>query len=263
MDVRREKIHELTSEGILAARDYLAALRDGRQIPFPEALLTNSQYAIPVEPTIILEQRSFENRRDAALYLTRRLDSIGPQRVMRNAYLWSWLGMFFFEKVVRKDIYGNFLIGRNPDSAYIIDPESQGGEWSGKRQYAHRLMMCYEIWKQHGLDAWYLLDEPVNSLSQFTLRLVSGERIFRATGIVPLAILLYVDPVNRKLRNGSLGTDRASAPPGSLPRLLEVLEQLSMTFDVYGMKAERLLQLLPPEFDRFAYSDMGTESQPQ
>ena len=262
MDMRRERLHELTPAGIRTARDYLAALRDGRQIPIPEALFTDPQYANPVEPTTLVEQRSFESRRDAAMYLTRRLDSIGPQKVLRNAYLWSWLGMFFFEKVVRKDTYGNFLIGRDPDSAYIIDPESQGGEWSGKRQYAHRLMMCYEIWKQHGLDAWYLLDEPVNSLTQFTLRLVSGERIFRATGIVPLAILLYVDPGTRKLRSGSLGTDRASAPPGSLPRLLEVLEQLSMTYDVYGLKAERMLELLPPEFDRYRFFATGNEPRP-
>ena len=47
------------------------------------------------------------------------------------------------------------------------------------------------------------------------------------------------------------GESRSTAPPGSLYRLLDVLDQLSMTYDVYGMAAERILPLLPPEFDRF------------
>ena len=53
------------------------------------------------------------------------------------------------------------------------------------------------------------------------------------------------------LRRGALGSSRATAPQGSLTRLIDVLSQLSMTYDVYGMTEEQLLPLLPPEFDPF------------
>ena len=61
-----------------------------------------------------------------------------------------------------------------------------------------------------------------------------------------LAHLLYADKETGRLREGARGMSNATAPPGSLPRLLAVLNHLSMTYDVYGMSAEDLLR-----FDRF------------
>ena len=34
-------------------------------------------------------------------------------------------------------------------------------------------------------------------------------------------------------------------------RFIDVLDQLYMTYDVYGMSAEELMKLLPAEFDRW------------
>jgi hypothetical protein len=115
-------------------------------------------------------------------------------------------------------------------------------------------MLAYEIYTQHGENAWYMLDEPINSLSRFTLRLSDATELFRSKGIIGLAHMLYADLDTRQMKSGSSGTDRATAPPGSLPRLIDVIPQLYMTYDVYGMTPEQLLPLLPPEFDRFASS---------
>ena len=243
------RVHELTDEGIRAARDYLAALRDGRRIPFPDSLLTAPQYATPVEPEVHVEQRYFDKRRDASLYLVRRLSPLGPPRVLGNAHLWSWLGMFYFENVVNKDPQGSPRLGRNPDIAFVIDPHGTGrGE---TRTYAHRLMLAYEVYMLHGERAWLMLDEPINSLSQFTLRVASKNEAFRSVGVVDLAHRLYGDLRTRRIKVGFGGQSRATAEPGTLPRFLDVLDQLYMTYDVYGMTAEQLLPLLPAEFDRF------------
>ena len=74
----------------------------------------------------------------------------------------------------------------------------------------------------------------------------------RAKSILPLILNLYVDRVTAKLRPGSTGMSRATAPPGSLPRLIAVLSQLAMTYDIYGMDGLQLLGVLPAEFDAFA-----------
>lgn len=243
-------IHELTDSGIRHSKDYLTALRDGLRIPFPDRLLTDTQYATPVQPHVHVERRSFDSRRDAALYLVRRLAPVGSSGVIGNHGLWSWLGMFYFEDVVNKDSAGNPQLGRNPDIAYVIDPQETGR--GGTRRYAHRLMLAYEIYTRHEEHAWLMLDDPINSLSRFTLRLSDKQEAFRSMGVIDLAHRLYADRRTRRLKPGATqGESRSTAPPGTLSRLLDVLDQLYMTYDVYGMSADRILPLLPPEFDRF------------
>ena len=243
---RKLPVHALTDEGIRAAQNYITALRDGLPIPFPDRLLTDPQYATPVKPRVHVEQRSFETRYDAGLYLFRILHSIDPTQVIGNARLWSWLGMFYFESIVKKDADGTPILGSNRPRTYIIDPEGKVG-----RTHHHRLVLAYETYLWHREHAWFMLGEPVNSLSTFTSRLSGKQEAFRSEGVIDLAHRLYADRRTRKLKQGNYGHNRATAPPGSLPRLLDVLDQLYMTYDVYGMTAEQILPLLPPEFDRF------------
>ncbi len=246
------RVRELTDMGIRDAKDYLASLREGKYSPFPDSLLTNPLYATEVEPAVYVTQQQFSARRDAALYLTECLSPLPASRVIENYRLWSWLGMFYFDTVARKDADGNPRLGRDPDIAYVIDPNPGAQAGRGEtRRYAHRLMLAYEIYTRHSEGAWFMLEEPVNSLSTFTLRLASAPELFRSAGIVGLAHILYADSQGNRLKAGSYGDDRVTAPPGSLPRLIDVLGQLNMNYDVYGMSPEQILPLLPPEFDRF------------
>ena len=245
---RKLPVHELTDEGIRAAQNYLFALQKGLRIPLPETLLTDPQYATPIKPQIDVEQRSFETRFDAGLYLVRTLAPLDSARVLGNANLWSWLGMFYFDIMVKKDADGTPILGSTGPRAYIVDPQGKVG-----RTHHHRLMLAYEIYLRHKESAWFMLGEPVNSLSRFTVRLSGKTEAFRSVGVVDLAHRLYADRRTRKLKPGGSvhGESRSTAPPGSLPRFLDVLDQLYMTYDVYGMTADQILPLLPPEFDRF------------
>ena len=246
----RQRLHELTDRGIKSAKDWLAILREGRDIPFPTHILTDMQYARPVNPAIYVEDRNFRTRGEAGIYLTRKLASLGETRVIGNVYLWSWLGMFYFNRIVRKDADDNPILNAT-DIPYVMDPRPSKQSYGENRRFANRLMLAYDIYRQHGENAWIMIDEPVNSLSHFTMRLASAPELFRSKGIVHLAHLLYGDMKTRKLKPNYRGESVATAPPGSLPRLIAVLNQLYMTYDVYGMTAKHLMPLLPPEFDRF------------
>ena len=190
-------------------------------------------------------------RREAGAYLADRLAPLGNANIniANNAGLWSWLGMFYFHQVAGIDGAGNPRLGRNPDVAYVIDPDETGR--GARLHFAHRLLLSWEIYIRHGETAWYLLEEPVNSLGQLADRLSGAPEMFRAVGIVELAHRLYADPLTRSLKSGALAGGQNQRPPGGIVRLLDVLNQLYMTYDVYGMTAEQLLALLPPEFDRW------------
>ena len=234
---------EFTPEGMRVARNYLNAIRMNGWMPLPSGLLDDHTYSLPIEPEVYVESRSFANRREAGQYLADRFGPLSGRSVADNAYLWSWLGVFYLEGIVQ---HKTNRLREYAEHAYLLDPNRQG-----QLNSRHRLKLAYEIWIHHGEAAWFMLNEPVSSLGHFTHRLASAIEIFRSEGIIELAHVLYADKSTGRLRNNILGTEKASIPPGSLPRFIDVLNQLSMTYDVYGMEAEQLLQLLPVEFDRF------------
>ncbi len=239
---KQTAVCELTEEGMRQAETYLKSIRQFGWMPLPTGLLSDHKYAEPVEPEAYVESRAFANRREAGQYLAAQLEPLGVRAVAGNAYLWSWLGMFYLEQIAHDGGRGAYA-----EIAHLIDPRTH----DSRDRSHHRLMMAYDVWTLHGEDAWLLLDAPAGSMGQFTLRVVQSPELFRSRGVVQLIHQLYADRATRRLRRGALGTDNASAPPGSLPRIIRVLNQLSMTYDVYGMTGEQLLPLLPQEFDRF------------
>ena len=245
-----QRVHELTPEGIRAAKDYLAMVREGRDIPslYLDMLLSDARYAIVLEPAVYVEKRRFKTRRDAALYLVRRLAPLGTSRIIGNYQLWSWLGMFYFDAIVRKDSTGRPRIGRDPDVAYVIDPGELGRSAASHR---NRLMIAYEIYERHRENAWLMLSEPLNSMRDFTHRLSDKAEAFRSRGVIQLAHIMYADRDNGRVKVGAAGGGGNTSPEGGISRLLAVLDQLYMTYDVYGMTTEQILPLLPSEFDRF------------
>lgn len=237
-------VSQFTDEGMDEARNLLSLLRGGSGLlRLGDDLFTDHRYSTPLEPEIYVEPRPFANRREAGEYLADKLSPAGPS-VVSNHALWSWLGMYYLETMTQGAHRGR-RAGEYAEIAYLIDPVHH----DSRDRSHHRLLMAYDIWTRHGEKAWMLLDEPVNSMPQFTLRVVQSPEIFRSHAVVELIHTLYADPQTGRPRKGVLGPSRAEAPPGSLPRLIDVLSQFSMTYDVYGMSAEKLRDLLPPEFD--------------
>ena len=251
MAEHRVRVCELTARGIRAAQDYLAALRQDAAAKAPAGLLTDSGYAQPVAPAVYVELRSFASRREAGAYLDDRLAPLSstPARIADNAGLWSWLGMFYLEQVAGRDANGRLRISAS-DVAYVIDPQSD--RRGDSQRHRHRLLAAWDIYTQHGeARAQGLLSHPVSGMEQLADRLLGAVEAYRAHGIMDLANRLYTDPATGMQKPGIAGGGQNQRPPGGIVRLLDVLNQLYMTYDVYGMTVQQLLPLLPPEFDRW------------
>ncbi len=246
-----QPLRQLNSRGTREARNYFAALRAGRvDTSFPSEILTNDVFSELLEPTVGVELCTFANRREAGQYLSQKLAHLRVEEVRQSWGLWSWLGMFYFNSLVNRDAHGNPDLGRNPDVAYVIDPSSEGR--GSRRYFAHRLLLSYETYTLHGENAWFMLNQPVNSVGQLADRLIGKPVAFRSQGIVRLAHLLYTNPITGRTKPRFGGGGRENQRnPGNLMRFLDVLDQLYMTYDVYGMTAEELMKLLPNEFDRW------------
>ena len=243
------RVGQLTDEGIRAAKAWLDAVRADDGEPLPAGLLSEPLYSRPVMPAVYVEPQSFTNRREAGKYLSRQLAPLGNARIADNARLWSWLGVFYFEQVAGRYSDGSLRIASS-DVPYVIDPlrERRGDSQS----HRNRLLAAWDIYTRHGDErARGLLSAPVSGMEHLADRLLGAVEAYRSPGVMGLANRLYTDSATGMQKPGIAGGGGNQRPPGGVVRLLDVLNQLYMTYDVYGMSAEQIAELLPSEFDRW------------
>ena len=245
----KAQLRKFTPEGLDRASEVLDRIRNDASPNFTD-LLTNPRYSYPFHPYVEVEIRDFLTRREVGESLSASFADagVGDPAIIEDHDAWSWLAM---RCIAPKSEDDNVELGRTANMAYVFDPKRETGQNLTRAKWRNFMRLSYEIYVQHGEGAWLMLNERPRSLSQFTMRLAQAPELFRAKGIVPLAHMLYADRDTGRLKRDSTAQQRSSAPPGSLPRLIDVLNQLYMNYDVYGMEAERLIELLPSEFDRF------------
>ena len=75
---------------------------------------------------------------------------------------------------------------------------------------------------------------------------ISGWRdLITNRGLISAIDQLYWNEKTRRPKRGATTMSR----PGNLRRLIAVIEQLELNYDLFGMSAAEILALLPPEFD--------------
>ena len=234
-------IRAFTSDGIRAARDFLALLRnDPTHDPtVPQELLLDPRYTTEISsgaaPTI--RPRPFVTRRDAADYLAPRIEPL-RHLLADHAGFWSWLGMYYFESTVRRNDTGEVVLSPLDETFVFHRGETQ----SFQRRYRHYLWSAWRLQRAHP-SAAFLLDQPLHAFGDIADRVFAYGRIFNSVGVVDLILRLYTQ--GRRQKSG-FGRSR-----GGLRHLIRTLDQLERTHDIYGMDAERLLDILPPDFDRW------------
>lgn len=233
------EMRQLTEAGIERARDFLEQARTSRSpTEAPDALLFDAPYSQPLADAPGIEARSFETRRDAAEYLAPLVTPIVHQAA-DHAGIWSWLGMFYLHGTLW-DQEGRMRPRNWPEpTAFIFD--RSGRSW--QRRYRHYLWSSWRLHQAHGERAAYLLDRDLSEFSNLTSRALGYSRVFNSVGIVPLMLTLYTA--------GSRQKPRHRYGRGGLEHLIRVLDQLERIYDIYGMEAERLLEILPADFERW------------
>jgi hypothetical protein len=239
-DVRR-----FTDAGVLAAKDVLTAFDNG-ELPDVDALLSDSKLTEDVG--IEIEVRPFRNRRDAADHLVTSLAPLDSSiDVSRDRGLWTWLGLAWLDLLAPVQL-GARMVREHWRWVLAVDDY--------QKYSRHLLAGPYFVALSHRDDldrAMAVLVTKVESPGEIVAQLTTRYDIVRSPGIMLAATELYVDPsTTTGFKRGAGG-----AGAGSPRRLAEVLLQFELTWDVVGMTAEQILQLLPAEFDRFRPSEHG------
>ena len=233
------RAHRLTPAGALRAKEHLAAVRSDpfMDLATPENILSDPSFAEKLKDGPEVHHLPIQSRRDAADYLTNLTPAISADLADDDAF-WSWMGMYHLQDLILTPKERSSLTPM--DETFVMNPMDQ---LSLRVEWRHCLRSAWLVADRYGDSAAFILDRRVLEFSEITRFTLQFKRIFNSEGIVPLILSLYTRGV-RTRRGFSTGT-------GGVRHLVRVLDQLELTHDVYGMPAEALMEILPPEFDRW------------
>jgi hypothetical protein len=130
---------------------------------------------------------------------------------------------------------------------------------SGKSNsyYRHNVFSPYNTLKIHGADngaAFLTAAKDVSVWPEANEQIISTSGIASSKSIVAAVTRLYFDRSTGKLKPGASSKDHG----GTTRRFRTVYWQLYETYDLRSMTPEQILDVLPPEFNRFK-QDGGSE----
>jgi hypothetical protein len=98
------------------------------------------------------------------------------------------------------------------------------------------------VYTRYGDQAIHLLQGQVYQESSLYHEVVGRQDLIANPAVVGLTRSLYFDESRQNLKNNAVDS---KAPPGSIRRLVAVLMQLDLTYDLHRMSEKDLFALLP------------------
>ena len=235
------KLHRFKKDGVAAFAAYRARLTLEPTLPPPVELLDDPAMTELMPGDAEVSARTFTNRLEAGRFLNEFLDAAGIQSPERDQGLWAWLTLFHFDEVCPADGHGR----RDPKDEARLMPLLDNHQ----RFYRHLLLGPYLIVRAHRDQperAIAMLCNPVWKPGEIVEQLASRKELVTNRAVAEAATLLYYDAATGSFKRGA-----GSSVKGAPRRLAALLNQLDLTYYLYGMTAAELLALLPKEFDRF------------
>jgi hypothetical protein len=236
-------IRRLNEAGLHRLRALLESCLEspGRDVDFGTdilPILTGPETSTHTPMTVEADAGSaFPRRFDMAQYLCSVVPRLGLVDPLRDAGLWAWFALLWFEQLSR-NAKGELKIG---ELARWL-PEVG----NGLRYYRHLVLGPYVIFstnQDRPERALALLHNAPHTPGEVVGQLAATQDVTQSKAAMGVATRLYYDNVTHKLRSGSGGVG-----PGSARRLRTVLNQLDRTFDLQSLTEDGLYALLPDEF---------------
>ena len=234
-------LRRFNTDGISAFATYRARLTLEPNLPPPIQMLEDPALTEEIPGAVDVVRRSFATRLEVGRFLNELLERACIVSPERDRGLWTWLTLFYFDEVCPTDGNGN----RNPQGEERLMPLLDNHQ----RFYRHLLVGPFIIVRAHRDNpdrAIAMLCNPVWQPGEIASQFAARKELVTNRGVVELATRLYYDAGKKTFKRGA-GAKTRGAPR----RLADLLNQLDLTFYLYGMNADELSALLPKEFDRF------------
>ena len=214
-------------------------LKLGSLKSIPEDLLFSDEYSDVNEPIVNIEKVDYKNKNELIPYLTQQLNLRSNKDLYFNKGLWSWLTAFYFDNICPIDGNGKRKI--NETAFYILrDPKNY------TKFYRHLLAYPSRIYSELDDSAKIFLIGSFSKRGEITEQFGAYQEIALNKGILDAANLMYWDEAAKNLKRGAAGKGS-----GSARRLVRIIRQYQMTYDLNSMNGKDIVELLPFEFAKW------------
>jgi hypothetical protein len=201
--------------------------------------LTNKLYAVPVHGTKEFAVEKFETAKQMAKAISESFGELKPQEFAARTGVWCWLYFVMLDVLSpkKKD-------GKRKVLEFVRWFPAHPNDY--QKAQRHLVRMPVILYSALGDDADHLLCGLPSMGPDIREQLTAQQDMFQA-GFQKACKSLYFDSANKKLKPGLASQTRG----GSVIRMRQVRRQLDVTWDMTDLNADRILQLLPTEFDQF------------
>jgi len=232
-----------SEQGIDSFREYIHEFKDNPHVSRPN--LNFDPYSSEFQPTVYIdENKTFSTRMEMGEYLTIsfRAEKIDRNDIIGNHALWTWLSYIWFDQLC-PIINGTRRIRETP--RYICSHDYTD-------YYRHYVAASYDICSLHGeQNSRLFLYNPAYEHNDFIEQIASRQYIISNLNLVKVFHRLYWDSNLNRPKRGAQSRRR----PGNHRRFVKIIGQLELTYDIYTMVPDEILNLLPGEFNSWKDSD--------
>lgn len=227
------------NDGIIEFERVIGEIRSENLNSVPEDLIFGQQFTDLFEPELIIENIDVKNKSDLVSYLVSKLALRENKHLYFDKGLWTWLTAFYFESIC--PVAGNGYRKVNENAFYVLkDPKNY------TKYYRHLLAYPSRLNAELGDSSKIFLVGSFNKRGEITEQFGAYQEIALNKGILDAANMLYWDHKTNNLKRGVAGKG-----PGSARRLVRIVRQYQMTYDLNSMSGNDIVNLLPSEFAKW------------
>mgnify|MGYP006981142763 CR=1 FL=1 len=233
---------KLNEQGLEEFRQFIDNLRNGGKQNTPSYLLTDPTTSEPLGFELQLPDVTFSTRYELGSYLCEQFSELNMQSMIGDIGFWSSLALHWFDQLCPEADDGS------------RKPPSQAYNYILSNNYNHRprhaIFTTWQLVDRYGEDARFLLCRELPIRGEITEQLMARQYFLSCRGLMQAASRLYYDEESGSFKKGAAA--RSSA--GCIHRFVAWLHQIELTYDLYSLNCEDVLDLMPKEFDRFKAS---------
>jgi len=228
-----------TTKGNKEFSDFIQNLKTNPDTPVPMHILYQSPLSTTFKPEIEIENIAFQTRYEFGKYLSSLFESIPRNTLMKNDGLWNWLALFYIDQLIPMDNRGKREVGEM--ARYVYNPRYT-------KYYLHLVAATWDIYTQFGEDSKLFLFTPMDKINAFIRELAARQNIISNRSLIKAVQTLYWNETQDgrgTIKRGAISKKKR----GNLYRFIAVMNQFDTNYDLYAMKPEDIIRLLPAEFD--------------